>query len=260
MLSRSHRAYFLAVGLFALWVGLWGYPAPAQVERALPWSVPPLHARFIAAMYLAGAVAMLGSLAARQKAAVRIPLALASIWTGALFIVSMFKLAAFDFAKPQVWFWMGAYLVYPLWGAWLYGRGPRGRRADEADPALLAVAAVCLVLAAALAVAPAPMSRAWPWPLPPLLASIYAGPFLAWGLTALMLAREASPEARRIALASMLAFTLLALLASLMHLKLFHFDGPAAWLWFGGFSAAALVVGWRLAGARQADAWSAAAS
>src|SRR5689334_2838620 len=74
MLGISHRAYFAAVGLFAAWVGFWGYAAPAQVARALPWTVPPMHARFIASMYLAGMLAMFLSLVARQAAAVRIPL------------------------------------------------------------------------------------------------------------------------------------------------------------------------------------------
>jgi hypothetical protein len=88
--------------------------------------------------------------------------------------------------------------------------------------------------------------QAWPWKVSPLLASIYAGPFLAYGACAFLLAREARPEARRIVLASMLAFSLLALLASLLHLPLFRFDGPAAWVWFGGFAVAAAILATRL--------------
>ena len=141
MPSPSFRAYFALVGLFALWVGSWGYFVPAEVVRALPWTVPPLHARFIAAIYLAGLLAMILALTARTLAEVRIPIALAATWTGMLFLISMLHLEAFDFAKPQVWFWMGAYAVFPLWGAWLYfGRGAGAtatRRA--ADPVLLAI-------------------------------------------------------------------------------------------------------------------------
>jgi hypothetical protein len=120
MPSPSFRAYFALVGVFALWVGAWGYVVPAEVVRALPWTVPPLHARFIAAIYLAGLLAMILALIAKTLAEVRIPIALAATWTGMLFLVSMLHLEAFDFAKPQVWFWMGAYAVFPLWGAWLY--------------------------------------------------------------------------------------------------------------------------------------------
>jgi hypothetical protein len=246
--TRTFRLYFAVVGLFALWVGAWGFLVPSEVERALPWPVPPLHARFIAAIYLAGLAAMVASLLARHLAVVRIPIALAALWTGALLLVSLLHLGAFDFAKPQVWFWMGAYAVFPLWGAWLYFRAGAAAtaRARRPDLALVALAALCLLLAAALLLAPALMIRLWPWPLPPLLASIYAGPFFAYGIAALMLAREAAPAARRIVLASMLAFALLAVLASLLHLKLFHFDAPAAWLWFGVLLAVATVLALRL--------------
>ncbi len=102
---------------------------------------------------------------------------------------------------------------------------------------LLAIGAVCLLLAAGLLALPAQMIAVWPWKLPPLLASIYAGPFLAYGVSALMLAREGRPEARRIVLVSMLAFTVLVVVASLLHLALFSFATPSAWVWFGALAA-----------------------
>ncbi|HWK83670.1 MAG TPA: hypothetical protein VNS61_08020 [Caldimonas sp.] len=253
MVTNAFRSYFGIVGLFALWVGAWGYFVPAQVFRALPWPVPPLHARFIAAMYLAGLLAMLWSALEQRIAAVRIPIALAALWTGALIVVSLLHLGEFDFAKPQVWFWIGAYAVFPLWGAWLYFRAGAAATAQSRatrDPLLVVVAGVSLVLAAALFFAPGEMVRLWPWPVAPLLANIYAGPFFAWGGCALLLAHEAQPEARRIVLASMLAFALLAILASLLHVKLFHFDAPAAWVWFGALAAAAAVAALRLVQAR----------
>ena len=248
MPSSSFRAYFALVGLFALWVGAWGYFVPAEVVRALPWPVPPLHARFIAAMYFAGLLAMLLSLAARTLAEVRIPIALAAIWTGMLLLVSMLHLDAFDFAKPQVWFWMGAYAVFPLWGAWLYfGRGAGATATRRpVDPALAAIGVVCLLLGAGLLALPARMIAAWPWKLPPLLASIYAGPFVAYGVAAFMAAREGRPEARRIVLASMLAFCVLVLVASVLHLPLFGFATPSAWVWFGLLGASGALLAWRL--------------
>jgi len=168
-------------------------------------------------------------------------------------LVSLLHPGDFDFAKPQVWFWMGAYAVYPLWGAWLYFRAGTADAEQERrpDPALVGIALVCLLLAGALFIASREMVRVWPWAISPLLVNIYAGPFFAYGVCALMLAREAQPDARRIALASMLAFALLTLLASLLHLRLFHFDGPAAWVWFGAFAAAAAVLALRLAQARR---------
>ena len=110
---------------------------------------------------------------------------------------------------------------------------------------------VCLLLAAGLLAVPAQMIAAWPWKLPPLLASIYAGPFVAYGVCAFMLAREARPEARRIVLASMLAFALLAIVASLLHLALFSFAGPSAWVWFGLLAASGALLAARLLQARR---------
>ena len=253
MPSTPFRLYFALVGLFALWVGVWGYFVPGEVVRALPWPVPALHARFIAAIYLGGLLAMVIALAARTLVEVRIPIALAALWTGMLFIVSMLHLEAFDFAKPQVWFWMGAYAVFPLWGAWLYfGRGAAAAATRRGiDPGLVVLGIVCLALAAGLLFAPAQMIAMWPWKLPPLLASIYAGPFVAWGVCALMLAREADPSARRIVLAGMAAFAILALIASLMHQPLFDFNGTSARVWFGALGAAAVMLAVRLLQARR---------
>jgi hypothetical protein len=252
MTSLAFRAYFVLVGLFALWVGAWGFLLPAQVDRALPWTVPPLHARFISAFYLGGTLAMALAALARRRADVRIAIALAALWTGLLLLVSLLHLDGFDFTKPQVWFWMGAYAVYPLWGGWLYARvrtlDPPHRQAG--DVALLALALPCMAFGAALLVTPEVMARLWPWPVTPLLAHIYAGPFLAYGASLWLAAREARPEARRIVVASLLAFTLLVLLASLLHERLFHFDGASAWVWFAVFAVAGAVLALRLANPR----------
>ena len=63
--TGRQRVYFAAVGLLALWVGVWGYFIPSHADVALPWLVPPLHARFLGAIYLSGATFMVGSLLAR---------------------------------------------------------------------------------------------------------------------------------------------------------------------------------------------------
>jgi hypothetical protein len=133
-MPRAYRPFFLVVGLFALWVGAWGFAVPGEVSRALPWTVPPLHARFIAAIYLAGLLAMVWSFLATSLAEVRIPVALAALWTGALFLISMLHLGQFDFARPQVGFWMFAYAVFPLWGAWLYFRRGAAAAAEPRSP------------------------------------------------------------------------------------------------------------------------------
>jgi hypothetical protein len=144
---------------------------------------------------------------------------------------------------------LGAYAVYPVWGGWLYfARAAAAGERRRPDPLLLTLAAPCLLLAALLSLLPQAAVRAWPWAISPLLATLYAGPFLAYGVSALLLASEARREARAIGLVSMLAFALLTLLASVLHRKLFHAEAPSAWLWFGLFSAAAAVLAWCLLG------------
>ena len=39
-ITRGERIYFGAVGLLALWVGIWGYFIPDMVDKAIPWLVP----------------------------------------------------------------------------------------------------------------------------------------------------------------------------------------------------------------------------
>jgi hypothetical protein len=242
--TGAHRIYFAFVGLFALWVGLWGYFVPGEVARAIPWQVPPLHARFIGAMYLSGMALMGLALIARHLAQVQIAVVMAAVWTGMLLLVSLFHLEEFDYSRPPVWFWFGAYIVYPLAGAWLAYAYP----AAEEEPARSAASVpgwvrlyltvqgiVCLVLAACLFVAPAWMTSLWPWRIPVLLAHIYSGPFLSYGVGSLLLARKRYWVEMRIPVVSMFVFAALVLIASFIHRALFLPLGASASLWFGGF-------------------------
>jgi hypothetical protein len=244
-ITRAHRVYFAFVGLFALWVGVWGYFVPSEISRAIPWQVPTLHARFIGAMYLAGMVLMGLALIARNLVEVRTAVPMASIWTGMLLLVSLLHLDAFDYSYPPVWFWFGAYIAYPLVGAWLAYRyrPPQPPKTSAAAPDwvrvyLIIQGAVCTALAVCLFFAPAWMASIWPWRISPLLTQIYSGPFLSYGIGSLLLARQRHWIDLRIALASMLAFAALVLVASYIHLGVFGLIGIAAQLWFGGFAVA----------------------
>jgi hypothetical protein len=251
------RLYFATVGLFAIWVGVWGFFVPGLSDQALPWLVPPLHARFIGSMYLSGAVLMFGALAGATPGTMRIPLLMATVWTGMLGLISFLHLDQFDWAHSPVWFWFFAYVAFPIAGAVLAWRTRAGLPPPGAPlPMWLRVgaaaeAAVCAVLAAALFLVPDLMTTAWPWKITPLLAQIYAGPFLAYGVGAAMIAASRGMGEVWLPALSMAVFATLVLVASLMHLALFEPVGLSGTVWFGGlvltlaYLAAATIAAWR---------------
>lgn len=250
-IAAWNRVYFAAVGSFALWVGLWGYFIPGEVARAIPWAVPPLHARFIGAMYLSGLVLMLGGLLTLRRSDVKVALWMAAIWTGMLMLVSLLHLGEFDFGLPQVWFWFGAYIVYPVAGAWLAHISPSSPALASSPVAppwvrtyLTAQGVVSTVLALLLLLAPDFMGSVWPWKIPVLLTQIYSGPFLSYGIGSLLLARRERWIDLRVPLVSMLVFAFLVLAASIIHRAVFGEIGPAAMIWFTTFAAITLILAW----------------
>ncbi|HLA07534.1 MAG TPA: hypothetical protein VJ022_08825 [Anaerolineales bacterium] len=243
MVTRNQKIYFFAVGLLALWVGVWGFFIPEQVDKAIPWLVPPLHARFIGAIYLAAVVIMGGSMMAHKYDEVHVATIMVSIWTGSLFIISLFYLAEFDFSRGQVWFWFGAYIAYPIigiWYAWTHWN-TRNESAGVDLPAwirtvLLVEGAALSALSLALLFAPNFMLTLWPWKVTRLLIQIYSGPFLSFGVGSLLLSRQRTWSTIRIVVTGVFVLALGALIASTIHRSLFSFASPAAWIWFGGFS------------------------
>ena len=249
-LTTAHRVYFWAVGLFALWVGVWGTFAPTEVARAIPWAVPPLHARFIGALYGSAMLLLLGATRAKSVSEVRAIVPMATIWTGWLLIVSLLHLGEFNFARPPVWFWFFAYIVYPVVGAWLAWRYRNERRPAHATPlpawvtgfvALLAI--VFTLLAVLLFIAPAWMTTVWPWKIPAFLAQIYSGPFLALGVSAWVVARAATWEQARLFVWAITLLAVLVLVASLLHRGLFAAGSVSTIVWFVGFGLTAVVLG-----------------
>lgn len=247
--TQAHRVYFVFVASFALWVGVWGYFVPSEISHAIPWQVPALHARFIGAMYLSAAVVLSLALIARHVVEVRTVLPMIAIWTGMLLLVSLLHLEAFDYSHPPVWFWFGAYIVYPLAGARLAfaDRPGKPRRRAAVVPNwvrayLLVQGVICTALALLLFFAPAWMASLWPWRISPLLTQIYSGPFFSYGIGSLLLAQRQYWIDLRIVLTGMFAFAALVLVASYIHLGVFGTIGVAAQVWFGGFAVAAAVL------------------
>ena len=249
-ISIGERIFFASVAALAIWVGAWGAFIPQRVDWALPWTVPLLHARFLGAMYLSGAVFMLGATFARRWPAIRVVVPMCAIWTGVLLVVSLFFLPEFDWRKQQVWVWFAAYTIFPLGAvliAWRHRRdttaGPGPALPAPLRGYLLVQGAVVLVLAVALFVAPGFMTTLWPWSITPLLAQLYSAPFLSFGAGALLAARQRSLYDVRLYLLATFAFAAGVLLASAVHRALFSAAQLADVLWFAGFAVAGLALG-----------------
>lgn len=249
-ITRQHKIYFTAVGLLALWVGVWGYFIPAHVNQAIPWMVPALHSRFLGGMYFSGTAFMVGCLRAHRWAEVRVVLPMIAIWTGMLFVTSLFYLNEFNFGLPQSWIWFGAYFFYPIIALRLAWQ----QRTTDMKPAgpivpkwvsiyLFAQGSLVTALALALLFQPSLMVTVWPWEITPLLAQIYSAPFLSYGLGSLMLSRRQSWLEIRIAVTATWVFAVGVLLASIIHRNLFSASDLSDCIWFVGFSLAVLMLG-----------------
>jgi hypothetical protein len=88
-ITRGERAFFAIVALSALWIGSWCYVIPAYVQIGMPWNAPPLHARFLGAIYLSATTFCFCSAFARTHAQLRAVLPMIAIWTGVVLVVSL---------------------------------------------------------------------------------------------------------------------------------------------------------------------------
>ena len=240
VVTGPNRIYFAAVGVLALWVGFWGFLVPRHVDVALPFLVPPLHARFLGVMYLSGLTLQIAGVTARRWAQIRIVPVITAMWTGGLFIVSLLHLDAFDFWTRRVTIWFGAYFLYPLialWLIWVHRDAWSERLSGPALPRwvrwyLVVQGLVASAVGLALLFATDAMVDAWPWPITRLLAQIYFAPLLAYGVGSLILAREHTWPELRVGVTALLVFAVGVLIASLLHRNLFSAGQRSDVVWF----------------------------
>jgi hypothetical protein len=254
LVPRRDKVFFAAVGALALWVGAWGFFLPTHADQALPWPVPPLHARFLGAMYLSGTAFMLGGLLARHWATIRVVVPMITLWTGGLLVVSVLHLSRFDPGRSQTWVWFAAYLAYPVLAGAIAWR-MRMHREPGGGPALsiwlrswlVGQGIVLTAVALWLLCLPDVAVEIWPWAITPLLAQLYGAPFLSYGLGSLYAARQRAQADVRLYLIGTEVFAAGVLLASVLHVGLFSPAKLVTWIWFGGLGLVAAVQGVGLA-------------
>lgn len=236
--AALQAAYFLAVMLFALVVGTVGLLRPDSLPEVLPLQLPALHARFIGALYMAGAVCMLLAARTKTRLAVRTTLDLTGVWTGTLLVITALRWGDFDIGHRGLWAWLAAYVLFPIGAAWLrrvpvtleLRAAPRIRQPWVLQ-LLLAQGLLLMALAIASFAWPGAASLWWPWKTPPVLAQVYAGPLLALGLSSLLLARRGNWRELRIPCTGLALFAALALLAFALHAHLLNPARAALWCW-----------------------------
>jgi hypothetical protein len=251
-LTRSERIFFIVIFLSAIAIAIPGFFAPAGLASGLSWlDLPPLHARFVAAIYLFGALTMLGALLVREWTQVRTVLLLIAIFTGLLFIFSLLNLPAFDFSRPVVWLWFATYLSYPIVALLLLSRrsrgGANGIMAAASLPAwirgyLLVQGVLVSLVALILLLFPDAIVSAWPWKITARLAQFYSGPLLAYGVGSLIFAIRGTMRDMKVIAPAMLGFAASTLIASAVHSNLFSFAELSDVLWFALFFIATLIL------------------
>ena len=247
--ARGEKLFFAAVGLSALWIGFWGYFLPA-IQKSIPFAIPPLHARFLGAMYLSAAVMLLLGYLGRRWSDITVVPVMTAVWTGSILLVSMLHTDLFDFGTIQTWIWFIAYGVYPviaIWLVWVHRQQILAPSAGSDLPAavrfyLLAQGVLLTLLAVALFLAPAAIANVWPWAITAELAQLYFAPFLSFGIGSLLLGRMDGWARMRTGAATMAVFAIGVLSASLLHRDLFSPDELPDRLWFGLFGAGTLAL------------------
>lgn len=244
-ITQGQKVFFAIICAAALLVAVLGLLNPVYLASMFTWLVlPPLHARFVGAIYLFGAVFMAMCLFAKQQAEVRWAVQMIGLWTGMLFIISILNLSAFDLSLLPVQIWFASYIIYPIIAIWMTFRHPSmidaaslpGPELDGwAKSFLFAQGVIVTLLSIALFFAPAWMSTLWPWKVTPVLAQMYAGPLLSYGLGSLLFARQEQWLGVRAIVPAMLAFTATTVVISFLHIGLFSFNEVADLLWFGWF-------------------------
>ena len=251
-ITQGQRIFFAVICAAALLVAILGLFNPAYLASIFTWlELPPLHARFVGTIYAFGAVFMAGCLVARYQAEVRWAVQLIGIWTGMLFLISVLNLNAFDFDLLPVQVWFASYIIYPITSFWMTLQQPHLMDAGDlpglelaswAKGFLLAQGILFSVLAGLLFFAPTFTSTLWPWKVTPVLAQMYAGPLLAYGLGSLLFSRQQRWLGVRSILPGMLVFTATTVIISFVHINLFSFSEIADLLWFGWFIIASLIL------------------
>jgi hypothetical protein len=251
------RGYLLFAAVQGFGIGLTGLLIPSEMQ--IPLRITPLNARFVAALYTAGAIGVLLAAFGKRRSEARLFIVGFGFATLLIFFLTLIHWSDF-MADPlphrPVWIFdyvvdpLLALVLIPLAGLWPPARGVR----HSLTPLLIVQAVLFGVLGVVLLVAPEFAAAYWPWTLPPVLGQIYAAFILTFAVGAAQAARESSATAIRTFTIASLGLSVLVLIVSAVHFDRFKPE-PVTVVWFTAFGLAAVAFAVALAVQRRSIAW-----
>ena len=232
------RAFFAAVLFQALLVGS-SLIEPKWITFVLPWPASPLNARFIASLYLMGAISAALCMFASSIAAVRIPLLQIGFVTGTLLLITIPHFGEFT-RDTFPYRWTVFYTIDPILAfalAWVLRGRDRVRGLNPNRLIFAAYAATLCVAGVILLLLPAVAAAMWPWSLPAVLGHVYCVFFFTCALGGVLAARESRWSGIWIYCAANAGMFVLVLLVSLYHQDRFV-SAPRTAIWFALWIAA----------------------
>ena len=241
------RVMLYVAGVLVLAVGFSLYVLTTQTDRYFAWTVGSLlTAAFLGGSYWSAAV--LEFLSGRERLWVnsRPSIPAVTIFTFLTLIVTLFHANKFHFNAPLLitragtWFWLFIYASVPIVLSILFILQVRAPGIDPprqfplagwTRTVLMALAALFLLLGIGLLLAPTAVASYWPWPLTALTGRAVG----AWLMGLCVATGQAAWENDRLrvraVMVSLIAFSLLQLLALARYGSEFTWNSAAAWLY-----------------------------
>ena len=236
------RAYLGFAAVQGLGIGLTGLILPAEMQ--IPLRISPLNTRFVAALYIAGGVGVVGAAFARRREEARLFVLGFAVATGIILVLTILHWPDFMAdTLPHRPVWIFDYVVDPILGLVVIQAAhlwpPRQASRHPLSGLLFVEAVVFGLLGLALLFLPDTVAAAWPWALPPVLGQVYGAFFVTFGWP------RSSPRANR----SRAPFDsssprvscsgVLVLVVSILHFDRFKPE-PVTWLWFAAWTIASV--------------------
>lgn len=228
--------------LLAAGMSLLGMPDFARSRWA--WTLTPLNAGFLGAIYLSAIVPLTVLLVTNRWAPARLVLPMLWVFTTVILVVSCLYLDRFQWQRRLTGIWFGIYTVLPIaatYYLWRYRRLPPANSIpiSPAVQAYLRLQAIVLgCYGAGLLLVPTWINHSWTWKLDAFHSQLYSAIFLTGAVGAwIVSATTAAVELFTLGLTQTClgGFALWGVIRVDMAVRKIPWGLPTTWLWLGLF-------------------------